>query len=342
MLPAFGLYTHIRANRIRSVLLVAGLFLLVYVLAFAFALLAGVFLGPPPAEGDVAAYLAQAFDSMLYVAPAATLGTLAWVSVSYFAHQKIIDLVTGSHAAAPAETAWLRDMLEELCISRGMRTPALKIMESPALNAYATGLDESQYAITVTRGLVEALDEREMRAVLAHELTHIRNEDVRMMVVAVVIAGAISFFAELVFRMLRHAPRIGVSGDGGRGGGRRSKGGGALGAILVALALIAIAWALSLVIRFALARSREFLADAGAVELTKDPDALISALTKIAGRGELDGVPSSVMEMCVDNPRSGFADLFATHPPIEERIEALVRYAGGRLAVAPVTPEASL
>ena len=99
--------------------------------------------------------------------------------------------------------------------------------------------------------------------------------------------------------------------------------------LLIAAALIAMAWALSLFIRFALSRSREYLADAGAVELTKNPDAMIGALSKIAGKGELPDVPSGLMEMCIDNPRSGFADLFATHPSIEDRIAALVRYAGG-------------
>jgi heat shock protein HtpX len=87
---------------------------------------------------------------------------------------------------------------------------------------------------------------------------------------------------------------------------------------------------LSIVIRFALSRSREFLADAGSVELTKNPDAMISALRKIEGRGELEGATSAVMEMCVDNPREGFADLFATHPSIESRVDALVKHAGGR------------
>ena len=100
-------------------------------------------------------------------------------------------------------------------------------------------------------------------------------------------------------------------------------------AILIAVALIVVAWFLSLVVRFALSRSREFLADAGAVELTKNPDAMISALRKIENRGELDGATSAVMEMCIDNPREGFTDLFATHPSVDARIRALVKFAGG-------------
>jgi heat shock protein HtpX len=208
--------------------------------------------------------------------------------------------------------------------------PRLRIMETGQLNAFATGLTEKQHAITVTRGLIENLDDAEIEAVLAHELTHIRNDDVRMMVTAVIIAGVISFFGELVFRWLDIFPRWGRSSSSSGSRSERKGGGVAFLAILVALVMIAVAWALSLVIRFALSRSREYLADAGSVELTKNPDAMISALTKISGKGELEGVPSGLMEMCVDNPRSGFADLFASHPPIEERIDALVRYAGGR------------
>jgi heat shock protein HtpX len=102
-----------------------------------------------------------------------------------------------------------------------------------------------------------------------------------------------------------------------------------MAAVLIAIALIALAWLLSIVIRFALSRKREFLADAGSVELTKNPDAMISALRKIEGRGELEGATSAVMEMCVDNPRSGFADLFSTHPSVDSRAEALVKFAGG-------------
>jgi heat shock protein HtpX len=206
--------------------------------------------------------------------------------------------------------------------------PKLKIMETDAVNAFASGLNQKQYSVTVTRGLLNALDDKELEAVLGHELTHIRNGDVRMMVIAMIIAGIIGFFAELFFRMLfysRHGARMSRSSNGDRKGG-----GGAAIAIVIAIVMIAVAWFLSIVIRFALSRQREYLADAGAVELTKDPDAMIMALRKIEGRGELEGVTSSIMEMCVDNPRSGFVDLFATHPPIDARCAALVQHAGGR------------
>jgi heat shock protein HtpX len=144
-----------------------------------------------------------------------------------------------------------------------------------------------------------------------------------MMVVAVIIAGVVSFVAELVFRLWFWN---GFSFRGSRSDDRR---GGAGVAILIAIGLLILAYVLSFFIRLALSRSREFLADAGSVELTKNPDAMISALRKIESRGELPGATSAVMEMCVDNPRRGFGELFDTHPSVESRVAALVKYAGG-------------
>ncbi|EJW11745.1 Heat shock protein HtpX [Rhodovulum sp. PH10] len=329
---AYGLYTHIRANRRRTVALLIGLFAQVYVLVYAGAL-AGEAL---TVDADLAWLMAQAWRDFLQALPWATAGTAVWIAIAYRFHQTMIDAVTGGRTVTRTDVPRLWNLLENLCISRGITMPRLTVMESDALNAFATGLNEKQYAVTVTTGLLSRLDDAEIEAVLGHELTHIRNGDVRLMVIATVVAGVIGFFAELLFRVgLRGGigwggGRSRQSGGGDDGGRGRGGGGGAVVAILIAVALVALAWALSQTIRFALSRSREFLADAGSVELTKNPDAMISALRKIEGRGELPGATSAVMEMCVDNPRSGFADLFATHPPIEVRIDALVKFAGGR------------
>jgi heat shock protein HtpX len=341
MFPAFGLYTHIQANRRRSAALLVGLFLLVNLLTFGLALLARVWLGiSGEGTATLAEYLRAAVQDCLWWAPGVTLATGLWIALSFKAHQAIVDWVTGAEEIGRVDDPRLFHLLENLCIARGLAVPKLKIVETDAANAFATGLDETQYAITVTRGLLATLDEREVEAVLAHELTHIRNGDVRMLVIAVIVTGVISFVAEMIFRGLRHAQFSGGSGSSGSGGSKKKGGAAALGAVAIALVLLGVAWGLSLVIRFALMRSREYLADAGAVELTKNPDAMISALRKIEGRGELEGVPSGIMEMCVDNPRSGWADLFATHPSIEQRIEALVRYGGGRYPVLePGSPE---
>jgi heat shock protein HtpX len=320
-MASYGLYTHIQSNKRRSVALLIGLFLLVYVLVYAGAI-AGEALSY---DASPEWYLRKAWQDLLEAAPYATVGTAIWIVIAYYFHQSMIDAVTGAHDVTRAQQPRLYNLLENLCISRGIPMPKLKVMQSNALNAFATGMNEKQYAVTVTTGLLAALDDAEIEAVLGHELTHIRNGDVRMLVIAVVIAGMVSFAAELIFRILfsggfRFRSRDSDS-DRGRGG---------FGvAILIALVLVVVAWVLSLFIRLALSRSREFLADAGSVELTKNPDAMISALRKIEGRGELPSANSAVMEMCVDNPREEFADLFSTHPSVERRVEALVRYACG-------------
>jgi heat shock protein HtpX len=245
----------------------------------------------------------------------------------------MIDSMTDAQGVTRQEAPELYNLLENLCIARGIPMPSLRISEEPGLNAFATGLNQKQYSITVTRGLIDALDKDEIEAVLGHELTHIRNGDVRMLVIAVVIAGVISFFGELVFRTLMYNRW----GGGSRGSGDRKGGAGI--AILIALALIVLAWILSVVIRFALSRQREYLADSGSVELTKNPDAMISALRKIEGRSDIPSANSAVMEMCIDDPRTGFASLFATHPSVDQRVAALVQFAGGPdpgpLAIAP-------
>src|ERR1700688_3138895 len=330
-MAAYGLYTHIQSNRVRSMLLLAGLFALVYVMVYAGALIAEVVLN---SGGPVDYYLAAAARDLVSAFPYATGGTVLWIVIAYFFHQSIIDAVTGGEDVTRQQQPRLYNLLENLCISRGIPMPKLKLIDTDALNAYATGLNQRQYAVTVTTGLLKSLNDQEIEAVLGHELTHIRNGDVQLMVIAVIIAGVVGFFAELFFRSFTNF-------GWGYGRGRswssssssdrdnRGSGGGAVIVIIVAAALIGLAWLLSQVVRLALSRSRELLADAGSVELTKNPDAMISALRKIENRGELPGATSAIMELCVDNPREGFADLFATHPSVEARVQALVKYAGG-------------
>src|SRR5215471_12498210 len=317
-MAAYGLYTHIQSNKRRSVALLIGLFFLVYLLVYAGALAGeALTIDAPP---DV--LLRRALSDALYAAPFATIAAIAWIVIAYFFHQSMIDAVTGGRDVTRQEEPRLYNLLENLCISRGITTPKLKVIEDDSLNAFATGMNDKQYSITVTSGLINALNDAEIESVLGHELTHIRNGDVRMLVIAVIIAGVVGFFAELVFRLLFQG---GFSWRGGRGGDRKGAG----VAILIAVVLIAVAWILSIVIRFALSRKREYLADAGSVELTKNPDAMISALRKIEGRGELPGATSAVMEMCIDNPREEFSNIFDTHPPVDARVAALVKFAGG-------------
>ena len=206
-MAAYGLYSHIQSNRRRSIALVIGLFLLVYVLVYAGALAAAAL----SIDADLDTLMQIALADLVKAAPFATLGTALWIVIAYYFHQDMIDALTGGREIERADDPRLYNILENLCISRGIPMPKLKVMDSDALNAFATGMNAKQYSITVTTGLLDALNDDEIESVLGHELTHIRNGDVRMMVIAVIIAGVISFFAELVFRLDRKSTRLNSS-----------------------------------------------------------------------------------------------------------------------------------
>src|SRR3974377_77343 len=217
-MAASGLSSHIQSNRRRSIALLIGLFFLVYVLVYAGALVAAAL----SLDADLDTLMQIAWIDLLKAAPFATIGTAAWIVIAYYFHQSMIDAVTGGREIGRSDDPRLYTILENLCISRGIPTPKLKVMESDALNAFATGMNEKQYAVTVTTGLLAALNDAEIESVLGHELTHIRHGDVRMLVIAVIIAGVVSFAAELIFRVLfsggfRFRSRDSDS-DRGRGG----------------------------------------------------------------------------------------------------------------------------
>ncbi len=196
-MAAYGLYSHIESNKRRSVLLLIGLFLLVYVMVYAGALVAEAM----SYNASLQFLLRKAWYDLIRAFPIATIGTIAWIAIAYYFHQSMIDGLTGGREVTRTEEPRLYNLLENLCISRGITMPKLKVMDSDALNAFATGMNEKQYSVTVTTALLEQLDDAELEAVLGHELTHIRNGDVRLMVIALVIAGGIAFFAEMFFRL---------------------------------------------------------------------------------------------------------------------------------------------
>ncbi|MBX9589900.1 MAG: M48 family metallopeptidase [Hyphomonadaceae bacterium] len=362
MFQAYGLYGHIQANRIRSVILLAGFVVLLHVLLFSILLIWSALYG-----GTFDEIVAGAVWQFRRSWPIAMLGAAIWFVIAYFTHQTLISMATGAHSITRSEAPKLYNVLENLCISRGLPMPALQIIDTPALNAYASGLREGQYLVAVTRGLLDTLADDELEAVLAHELTHIRNRDTQLMVVAVIFAGIFAFFGDMIIRGWDfpygwsptpkrqrspwEAQDTAAQSSGGwttggddRGdrpdaGGRSGGGGGAaIVAIAIAIAIILITWGVSTLIRFALSRSREFLADAGSAELTKNPDALIRALRKIQNHATFD-VPSRMEAFFIENPVSNrLTGLLATHPSIDDRVEALRRYAGALDAGAVPQP----
>src|SRR5246127_143537 len=211
-MAAYGLYTHIASNKTKSMLLLAGLFLLVYVIVYAGALVIEVV---TYSDAPFDYYLKAALTDVIRTLPWPPGAEILWIVIAYFFHQSIIDAVTGGRDVTRQEQPRLYNLLENLCISRGLPMPKLKVMDSDALNAFATGLNPRQYAVTVTTGLLNTLDDQEMEAVLGHELTHIRNGDVQMMVIAVIIAGVVGFFAELLFRGFSNFGYVGWGSGGG-------------------------------------------------------------------------------------------------------------------------------
>ncbi len=266
-----------------------------------------------------------AADLIPTAGPIAIGAALLWFTIAFFAHQALIDASTKARSLTVSEEPRAYRLLENLAISRGATTPKLKVIETPVLNAYASGIRDKNYTVTLTRGLLNQLDDEELEAVIAHELCHIRNKDVRMLIIAVIFVGIFAFIGESVVRgMFRtNLPRSNSH--------RRSGGGNAAILIVIGIAIIAVTYLIAILIRFSLSRKREYLADAGAVELTKNPDAMIRVLQKLSGNAELRNVPDEVREMALHNPRIGLAGLFATHPPIEKRIEALIKFGGGRV-----------
>src|SRR6202030_1339846 len=231
-MAAYGLYSHIESNKRRSIVLLVGLFGLIYLLVYA-----GALAGEAMSYNASLQYLVcKAWQDLIAAAPYATVGTVVWIVIAYYFHQAMIDALTGGREVSRTEEPRLYNLLENLCISRGITTPKLKVMESDALNAFATGMNEKQYAITVTTALLARLDDAELEAVLGHELTHIRNGDVRMLVIAVIIAGAISFFAEMFFRMWFYG---GFRGRRSASGDDRGRGGNFI-AIIIAVVLVAV------------------------------------------------------------------------------------------------------
>jgi heat shock protein HtpX len=329
---AVGLQTYIWNNNLRSIYLLAGFPVLLAILLYAVELTlmgAGYIRAPISDYGYGYAHMslgdefAYALRLTIQSLPLAIGVAVVWFIIAYFGNQTIIDLATGASPVQRKDNPELYNLLENLCISRGMKTPTLRIIENADLNAFASGLHEGQFSITVTRGLLDQLDRDELEAVLGHELTHIINRDVRTMIIAAVFAGIISLVAQVIARMLWF-----------RGGGRDDRrGGGAL--MLIGIAAAAIAALLAVVIRMAISRRREYVADMGSVELTKNPDAMISALQKVSGHAHLDA-PEEVRGLFLENHEEGIFGLFATHPPIEKRIAALVQYAGGRVSEAPL------
>lgn len=303
-----GLYGQIRSNNFKSTLLL---------ISFPTVIVASVWLIFFLLNGGAwDSYVQAAF---LQVLPIVLGAVLIWFLIAFAFHSKMIQFATRSHTLERKSNMRVYNLVENLCMSQGMQMPKVHIIETDALNAFASGINEKTFTITLTRGIIEKLDDAELEGVIAHELAHIMNRDVRLLIVSIIFVGILAFIVQVLFRSILY---------GGHHRNNKKQDG---RVILIVLAVSAVAYLLTILFRFALSRRREYLADAGAAEMTKRPDALASALRKISGHSTIEDVRSGDVKsmMIENNPNetnnafSGISGLFATHPPIEKRIAFL-------------------
>lgn len=301
-----GLHRQIARNNFRSMLLLIGFPALIL-----FGVFAVLFF---TMQGN----MEEISYTFLKVAPLVLVGVAVWFLIAWLANTAIIKATTSAETLSRKENMRVYNLTENLCMSIGMPMPKLYIIESPVLNAFASGIDKNSYAVTLTRGIIEKLNDEELEGVIAHELSHIRNRDVRLLIISIIFVGIFAFIVEVLFRNVLY------------GGGRRKndKSDGKL--LLIALVVAVVVYFFSILFKFALSRKREYLADAGAVELTKNSHALASALRKISGNHNLDVQGEDLKQLFIENhPEnsksflSSLGGLFATHPPIEKRIAVL-------------------
>jgi heat shock protein HtpX len=254
---------------------------------------------------------------ILFVAVILALVMNIW---SYWQSDKVVIALSGAKPADPAQYADLHRIVENLSITAGLPKPKVYVMDDPAPNAFATGRNKDHAAVAVTTGLLSMMDHTELEGVLAHELSHIGNRDMLVSTVAVVLVGFVSLASNFFLRSAM---------IGGRGGDRQEKQNPIL--MILAVALIVLAPIFATLLQLAVSRKREFLADASGALLTRYPEGLASALRKIGGyQAPMRTASTATAHLYISNPfgplaaRSGLARLFMTHPPIEERIKALL------------------
>ena len=300
------LQEQIRANRLRSVVLIGG---------FAVIILA------------LAAILGAAFN--IWIGAFALAGALIYAVFGIMSSRNMVAAMTGAQELPPEQLRPIQQLVDTVAIAAGLSvTPQVRIIDDPAPNAFATGLTPGKSFIGITTGLLDTMPKRELEAVIAHEMSHVRNRDTRLMTLAVVFAGVIALIANIAFRTMAF------------GGGRRDRG----NPLIIVLAVVGFILApiAAGLLKMALSRRREYLADATAAEILNDPEAVALALRRL----ELDPTTVrhadvSVAHLWIESPTSrvqdappggsALAGLFDTHPPLPSRIQALEDAGGFRL-----------
>lgn len=289
-------YSAIAANKRRSVILVAGFIVLLLLLGWAFG------------QWTESGY------SGIVLAAVVALGMTAF---TYYSGDKVALWSAGAVPVASGSNPYLERMVENLCIAVGLPRPRLYVIPDPAINAFATGRDPEHASVAVSAGALEKLENEELEGVLAHELSHVKNYDTRLMAVVMVLVSTIVLLSDWFWRF---------SFFGGRRRGGRDSGAGSI-LMLVGLVLLILSPIIAQLVQFAVSRKRELLADASGALLTRYPDGLARALEKIGAEGlKMRSASNATAHLYFSNPfgrTGGISRLFLTHPPIAERVAAL-------------------
>ena len=258
-------------------------------------------------------------------------GVAIWFTIAYFTNTSMIRYAVRATPLARRDNPRVYNIVENLTMACGMPMPEVNIVDDPQLNAFASGINEKTYTVTVTTGLLDRLDDDELAGVIGHELTHIRNRDTRLLITSIIFVGIISTVLTLVVRMIYNRMWF-----GGFSSNRNEKSNGlSTMAIMVIGAICAgIAYLFVMLTRFAISRKREYMADAGGAELCGNPLALASALRKISNNLGLGDVErEDIAQMYIIHPKQMahglmqfLSGLFATHPSTEERIRILEQF----------------
>lgn len=273
-------------------------------------------------------------ESFVTAMPWVVGGVAIWFLIAYFSNTSMIKAATGARTLERRENPRVYNIVENLTMTCGMDMPKINVVDDPQLNAFASGIDKNSYTVTVTTGLLDLLDDEELAGVIGHELTHIRNHDTRLLITSIIFVGILSTLSSLVARLTY---RTFLYGDGSRSRSSNGKGGNGASIIvvmLVALVICFIGYFFTLITRFAISRSREYMADAGGAELCGNPLALASALRKISGDPGLRNTNrDDIAQLFIIHPQSltsgvmsFFSGLFSTHPDTRERIRILEQY----------------
>ena len=264
--------------------------------------------------------------------PWVIVGVGIWFCIAYFSNTSMIRNAVGAQSVTRMENPRLYNIVENLCMTCNMEMPKINIVNDPGLNAFASGIDNKSYTVTVTTGLMNLLNDQELAGVIGHELTHIRNRDTRLLITSIIFVGIVSTIMSMVLRMMNNVMVFGRYHDNDRDG--RGSGLSFWLILIVGIICTFIAYIFTLITRFAISRKREYMADAGGAELCGDPLALASALRKISGNPGLGSTKrEDVAQLFIIHPKdleSGFMNfmnsLFSTHPDTEKRIAILEQF----------------